>query len=736
MKRNFFLTLTLFTLLTPYFVMAQLQPNTGYQPTTISPTYNPPPTIIPPTIPDIVLPPLSTSQQETNNILQTYNPSINLTGGGSGVGGVNFSGVAGSIFKCTNVGAKLVEGLKNLFSDKSKLLGKEVPTKEERLLKKAEEQARVEQCLDGIAYHAAKGMLQDLTNKTMQWVNTGFNGNPLYVLDSNSYMKSVSDEKINEFLGGVQNSHPIFGNSLRSYLTKSITGHNDGMINNIKDTPEGRAYKEFQEDFSKGGWSALLNPMNNPVGVALETSDRLARVVNNAQENIKSELEQGNGFLSMKKCVEWGTSRPIGPNPDGTNLSDTGGPIGPNPDGTNLSDTSEPKCLRYQTVTPGSVIASQVAYITNSPARQLEMADEINETLGGFFDGLLNRLFTQGLSSTSSRSGSSIFSGGGMGTNVVTNSLGETIAQYSGGGLSSGIEGYQDSNGNFNADFNITRPQLLRLIIKVQKDYLNKKRDSLVAMNRLVPTLGALDYCLPGPNPTWQSTLSDNYQSMVSSLVKPSNGETLELGVPWISIFGAGNPLLVTRNYTLYDKTTDNMVRVKPQSFRAITGQSVNVIPSQMEQAFNQVVSYFQNAPYDMEEISDAFENIAPTPEEKIYAKGFARSAFRESAKIIGYNQSIAEYRVDYQNDIIDTEDAIAELESIYAEVNQIVGDAKARHIAAQSRADTPVNMSCINSAYGIDTSPIVGNARLESDTPDPMVIQSLQARDYFYNNL
>ena len=68
--------------------------------------------------------------------------------------------------------------------------------------------------------------------------------------------------------------------------------------------------------------------------------------------------------------------------------------------------------------------------------------------------------------------------------------------------------------------------------------------------------------------------------------------------------------------------------------------------------------------------------------------------------------------------------------------MQQIVSTAKARYIASQAAAGTPVTTACIDQAYQIDTTPIVGVSRIESDAPDPFAQQSAAASAYFYSNL
>jgi hypothetical protein len=91
-----------------------------------------------------------------------------------------------------------------------------------------------------------------------------------------------------------------------------------------------------------------------------------------------------------------------------------------------------------------------------------------------------------------------------------------------------------------------------------------------------------------------------------------------------------------------------------------------------------------------------------------------------------------------YQDSITEAEDAVAELENIRIEAQDIVRTAKARYIAERAAAGNPVVMSCIDSAYIVKPKPdaIVPVARLESDIPDSKIQTSKDASNYFYSSL
>jgi len=123
--------------------------------------------------------------------------------------------------------------------------------------------------------------------------------------------------------------------------------HNDleGVeINNIED---------FYEDFSEGGWRGWIeltqNPANNPYGAYLIAETELSRRLAEAELLAQKDVDQGAGFISLKKCVEY-------------EVLDSADCPWYDEDGNCVVQNTENKCLRYETQTPGRIIADQLAF--------------------------------------------------------------------------------------------------------------------------------------------------------------------------------------------------------------------------------------------------------------------------------------------------------------------------------------------------------------------------------------
>lgn len=675
----------------------------------------------------IILSPIFVDAQtvgQNQQILQRFQPNVTAQTSGNSIGGVSFSGISGSILACANVGGKITSAISGLFKNSTKkatskvgkllgsLTGQQVPTSDQTAQDKQETANKKESCLDAIAYTVAKQALGQVTNKTLNWVNTGFGGNPFYVRNIDSFLGSIKNDEIRNYIGIADNINKGNGDAVGASVTSKIIEMITGRPSSVS-TPTTQSelkYEAFTKDFSSGGWDAwyrMTQLGENPIGAILSTSQQLGKNIEEQQQATKNEISNGNGFLSQKLCVEYAST--VDPN-DPNNLV--------------LGLDGLPKCLRFETVTPGSVIAAQTQTITNSGTRQLEAADELNEVLGAFFDSLLNKLFNKGLQTLGRDSGDSYgnqLSGfGGNGSNIVTGSNGQPI-----NGTGSGVVlPYNQSGDDFDpSNFNISNPRHIAAIIKTQKTFLSRALDSQASLQKIVPNLGHLDYCLPGPHPSWVSDTDQGAGSLFTS----------------IQSSGVANPItgvFEIQPYDLFDP-----LRNSTQLFSGKTLTIQNDLFASGAEIAELLRDWFSSykttigATFSQSALSNAFANTESTSAGQLFARGFVTDAITETSLLPNYISSIIETDSQYGTAIPETRTAITELELIRAEVLNIVTTARTRHIATKQAQGITVNMSCLNEAYDISNAPIVAPAREEADaTAELDALEAAQTS--FYNNL
>lgn len=268
--------------------------------------------------------------------------------------------------------------------------------------------ATKEGILDGIAWQVANLVIQEMSHNIVNWINSGFDGNPAFVTDLDGFLLGIADNVAGSFIEGTElgflcdpfelqirqalaiNYHSPFAKKIECTLT--------GVVENIDDFLAG--------DFSAGGWDGWyeLTVRDNPYSQYLAASEELSVRIVNAKNRELNLLSWANGFLSWRECSD-GTVDLIGA---------TSCPI----------------------VTPGIVIENQLNNTLDSGRNRLIVAKEINEIIGA----LLTQLTQQALSGpgglfglSQSQSGTPSYTSqlrtDTTATNIIINSARETISE-------------------------------------------------------------------------------------------------------------------------------------------------------------------------------------------------------------------------------------------------------------------------------------------------------------------
>ncbi len=374
--------------------------------------------------------------------------------------------------------------------------GGPVPTNPLQLTSKA-------YCGDGIAYALAKMVLAQMTQSMVNWINSGFNGNPTFLTNPTTFFGNIANTQLKQVVNNsmynssifvqqaarnvvsntarqntaqpsvgtqitqsacatqakalaaqagsvtqnfrniqqqtdspfgpispatpdfptVEDTNPIVSPATPNFPTTSDAPSRAYQLSNGTDqvtsyssaartlsqnctlpaTPaqEQAAVKKFSSNFNYGGWNAWYqitqNPMNNVFGAQAAVKTQIATKQQAAVAQQQQELLQNNGFLNIKRCVKYSDARPD--DSDFGSLS-------------TVSADGDSRCVEWETVTPGRAVVSNLDSVTQSSVRQLELIDQINQSLASIFDALVNQLFTQGFKSLAQSSiGASAASG-------------------------------------------------------------------------------------------------------------------------------------------------------------------------------------------------------------------------------------------------------------------------------------------------------------------------------------
>jgi hypothetical protein len=544
-----------------------------------------------------------------------------------------------------------------------------------------------EECLNGLAYRVAKFALAKLTEQTVNWINTGFNGDPFFVRDPESYFKSIADQEINSILGPISKyqdlkKYPYGRDFAKSFLQNRANNYNNYSQSNLNSyLRENQTPAQYARNFSSGGWDGWLgltqNPANNPLGFGMITSQEIAdRQARSAQQTL-NELNWGDGFLSQKKCVE--------------------------PKDYTNSKAKDKPCTKWETVTPGIAISGQLSKVMGTSYNQLEMADQINESMSLVFDALTNQAMLWGVSKLSTKRDNSFTTFGGVGSNRIYNNTGEDITSTTGANISSGNSlNSPQSSGWFNQseEFDITgvknRSNNLAVVLENQKSYKKELSNTVEVIPNILPNVGELDYCIPGPNPNWTTDVEyklSQQDSLQAKGINITDPEFQEISKGWgvagnvlmiaggvVSMTGIGAPIgMAIAGVGLLITSVSGWIGGKKQDeYNA----NKTIIEGIQEAEINMQNSLLaETAGIDREEYKKYKAAI-----EKYYSKNIpvAEKALGMTSNINNYKESVPEAIDAYGQTINETTVHINELLEIKRQVDDIM---KQKYIQDQINA-------------------------------------------------
>jgi hypothetical protein len=288
--------------------------------------------------------------------------------------------------------------------------------------------------LDGLFKALAQALIRKVTQDTVNWINNGFEGKPGFLSDPQGFLLDTLDEEIGRYLVDQQGLDWLcspFSLEIRISLAKAHYNYTPpkckltDMVNNVQG---------FVNNNGGVGWDNFIQinqPSNNPYASYLKAESDMGMMIDVRLGKETKRLDWGQGFFSWDTCVEkeapvcidkevesvkntettygmYDNSLVVGP--DGkitndivTNLekkakvanAKTAAQVGA-PMATNCQNFSEPKCLKTQTNTPGSVIQTQMNNILPSGLKGLEVADEINEVLAALMNQVFSQVLTAG----------------------------------------------------------------------------------------------------------------------------------------------------------------------------------------------------------------------------------------------------------------------------------------------------------------------------------------------------
>ena len=161
------------------------------------------------------------------------------------------------------------------------------------------------------AFKAA--LIETLSMGTINYVQTGFDGNPAFVQNIGDYLREIGNGVAGSY---IEDTVPFLCSPFQLQIKLALTnvyrqsqglGYNPSCtlsdaVENIQGYLDG--------DFASGGWNGWYeftsNPYNNPLGALMEGSQQLGLRVSSQQGTAQVKLNLGSGFFGKEEqtCFE------------------------------------------------------------------------------------------------------------------------------------------------------------------------------------------------------------------------------------------------------------------------------------------------------------------------------------------------------------------------------------------------------------------------------------------------
>ncbi len=251
---------------------------------------------------------------------------------------------------------------------------------------------------------AADRIIKELTASIVDWINSGFEGGPSFLTNTDQFLQETADIAIGDMLKG--SALAFLCDPFKIQVKLSLGLQYQPFQETISCTftsalanAEGAMNDFMRGDFiGGGGWDSWLQittvPQNNQMGAMILAQSELDARIADGKASATMELNWGQGFMSYNKCtdangrVTYGTnvrSKLTAARPSGatttreiTAPSDGGGEV------------------NCEVLTPGTTIANKLNWSDTSVIRKSELANSIdaitnalvNQVIQGMIKGI------------------------------------------------------------------------------------------------------------------------------------------------------------------------------------------------------------------------------------------------------------------------------------------------------------------------------------------------------------
>lgn len=168
--------------------------------------------------------------------------------------------------------------------------------------------------LNAIGFCIGNEIIQYVTKSTINWINTGFKGSPVFITNTNEYFKGIQEQELGNFVNGVANGSlginlcqpfkvAVLTNTLGGYGGSGGYNPLNCSLSQIKNN-----YNQFTGgDWNSGGfpgWFELIQQPNNIYGATLAAQDQAYINISTKQNTALIDLNWAKGYRDFNICQD------------------------------------------------------------------------------------------------------------------------------------------------------------------------------------------------------------------------------------------------------------------------------------------------------------------------------------------------------------------------------------------------------------------------------------------------
>lgn len=206
-------------------------------------------------------------------------------------------------------------------------------------------------CLDRIAYTSSRITIAKMQENEMKWLNTGNNGNPLYLTNFNDYLAKQAQNQTRIFVSDLSKTNsPYREENIKAVIASQQSETAAGRIAKYEDpltkaigATNATRYRNGDTSVCSSIKCFVLASQNNVAANYLRVSEDLGSSLSKAEETAK--IEAKDGVPPIKECLDTG------------------------------SDVVPGACRKTKITTPASTIEERLRAAATAPSRNVSNID-------------------------------------------------------------------------------------------------------------------------------------------------------------------------------------------------------------------------------------------------------------------------------------------------------------------------------------------------------------------------